>query len=83
MVDRKNKISFSNGVNVDVVENYKYLGVHIDNKLDWVRKLQNILENTAQLLHQLVVQHRSVWNKRLGAPTSPQTPHKVFPSCGN
>lgn len=26
---------FIQGVNVDIVEDYKYLGVHADNKLDW------------------------------------------------
>lgn len=25
------------GVDVDIVEDYLYLGVHIDNKLDWVK----------------------------------------------
>ena len=25
------------GVSVDIVEDYKYLGVHIDNKLDWAK----------------------------------------------
>ena len=25
------------GVGVDIVEDYKYLGVHIDNKLDWIK----------------------------------------------
>ncbi|KAK3513479.1 hypothetical protein QTP70_015471, partial [Hemibagrus guttatus] len=25
------------GAEVDIVDNYKYLGVHIDNKLDWIK----------------------------------------------
>ena len=31
---RPNPISI-NGTEVDIVDHYKYLGVHIDNKLDW------------------------------------------------
>ena len=30
------------GVSVDIVEDYKYLGVHIDNKLDWAKKTETL-----------------------------------------
>ena len=30
------------GDNVDIVQDYKYLGVHIDNKLDWAKNTDSL-----------------------------------------
>jgi len=61
------------GNNVDIVQDYKYLGVHIDNKLDWAK-------NTDSLYRKLKVFYESVvasvilfavacWGSRLRVPT--------------
>ena len=39
------------GVNVDIVEDYKYLGVYLDNKLDWAKNTQAVYKKGQSRLY--------------------------------
>lgn len=41
------------GVNVDIVDDYKYLGVNIDNKLDWVKNTTALYKKCQSCLYHL------------------------------
>ena len=40
-----------NGTNVDIVEDYKYLGVYIDNKLDWAKNTEALYKKGQSRLY--------------------------------
>ena len=40
-----------NGVTVDVVQDYKYLGVYLDNKLDWAKNTEAVYKKGQSRLY--------------------------------
>ena len=42
-----------NGTEVDIVDEYKYLGVHIDNKLDWTKNTEAVFKKGQYFLRRL------------------------------
>ena len=39
---RRNKAPVIQGSNVDIVQDYEYLGVHTDNKMDWAKNTDSL-----------------------------------------
>ncbi|TWW55054.1 hypothetical protein D4764_09G0001030 [Takifugu flavidus] len=52
-VSEGNELEYREGLDIEIVEEYKYLGVHLNNKLDWTHNTDTLYKKGQSRLHLL------------------------------